>query len=221
MSAVTWTHCLIEADPDPLTIPPCPVTVPLPNREATEAVYAGPVRADILLGYIRHAETGDYVARTVGNWASASDLRKFSSRNKAVEWLCRSVNGIIPRKAHNARRTLAVATMLACLTAPALAQSPPPFPASPRSLPPPAAVLDAVAALRLACPGWSAGLAPSHESEAHVCALVTGHDTAWTDGWIAGSWTTAAGVGVMWLLLRLPIWLGDLLALLRRRRTSP
>jgi hypothetical protein len=98
---------------------------------------------------------------------------------------------------------------------------PVPLPEPPkRSLPAPGNVLDAVSVLRASCPQWQIGLTPGFETEAHVCHLLAGQDNAWGDGAVTGSWMTAAVLGGIWLVLRLPDWLGSLVALVRRRRAG-
>jgi hypothetical protein len=100
-----------------------------------------------------------------------------------------------------------------------------PFPNMPEplkpSLPPPDDVLAHAAALRLSCADWKVGPTPAFETEAHICGLLAGHDFAYAEGAVAGSWMTAAVIGGTWLVLRLPDWLISLLALVRRRRATP
>ena len=85
--------------------------------------------------------------------------------------------------------------------------------------PPPDSVLTAVVALRLYCPLWREGDgATGFESEAHVCAVLAGHDPAYTNGATAASLMTAAVLGGIWLVLRLPAWLASILAPVRRLR---
>jgi hypothetical protein len=96
-----------------------------------------------------------------------------------------------------------------------------PLPEPPkRSLPAPGNVLDAVSVLRASCPQWQIGLTPGFETEAHVCRLLAGSDTAWGDGAVTGSWLTAAFFGGIWLLFRLAGWLASLFGAGRRVSVS-
>ena len=74
--------------------------------------------------------------------------------------------------------------------------------------------------LRMSCPEWRIGSTPGHETGAHVCALLAGHDAAYGDGAVFGSWMTAAVLGGIWLVLRLPGWLSRLVSPVRPRRTA-
>jgi len=251
MSAMQRLYSVQEAAADPFAIPDSPFRfVEIRDRFDTYVVLAGSVRIgtvrhDAGSGLFVAKTTG------CPNGSAPADIhRNFATRIKAAEWLSRAIDGVQPRRRHGSKGVLAAAGLALLLTASASAQElrsdaanwvlpvvdgetplrpidPPParpvqLPEPPKaSLPPPGNVVEALSALRLSCREWQIGPTPGYETEAHVCNLLAGHDTAYGDGAIAGSWMTAAFGGGIWLVLRLPDWLLSLLALVRRRRATP
>jgi hypothetical protein len=244
MSAMQRLYSVQEAAADPFAIPDSPFRfVEIRDRFDTYVVLAGSVR----IGTVRHdAGSGLFVAKTTGcpNGSAPADIhRNFATRDKAAEWLSRAIDGVQPRRRHGGKRKalIAAAAVLGlAMGDPALAGdgyppvpwvSPPPMlpprpsaigfiPQHPQSAPP-ADLLNAVVALRVSCPLWRNGDgdgAAGFESEAHICAVLAGHDPAYTNGAIAGSLLATAVLGGIWLLSRLPAWLGSILAPVRRRR---
>lgn len=205
--------------------------VEMRDRIDTYIVLSGSVR----IGTVRHdAGSGLFVAKTNGcpNGSAPADIqRNLATREKAAEWLARAIDGIQPRRRYGSRRTktLLVAVALAGLAPglPALAaDGRPPLQGPPTNVvpwvpppPPPDGVLSAVVALRLYCPLWrQSDSAAGFESEAHVCAVLAGHDPAYVNGATAAALITATVLGGIWFLLRLPAWLASILAPVRRLR---
>lgn len=130
-ASVRRLYAVRETDPAPCAIPAPPAAarfVPLEDRLETTAVYgSGPICTENLRGFIRYddgraaSDRPAFVARTRGNASKPADMRSFTSREAAVEWLSRAIDGVIPRKPWQ-RKTLAVTALLACLAAPALAE---------------------------------------------------------------------------------------------------
>ena len=230
-AAVQPLYAIQGPTADPFGVPAPPFRfVEMRDRIDTYIVLSGSVR----LGTVRHdAGSGLFVAKTNGcpNGSAAADIqRNLATREKAAEWLARAIDGIQPRRPYGSRRSktlLAAAALVGlALGRPALAADgrpslpdPPAINLVPWVSPPPTGVLSAVVALRLYCPLWrERDGAAGFESEAHVYAVLAGHDPAYANGATAASLMTAAVLGGIWLLLRLPAWLASILAPVRRLR---
>jgi hypothetical protein len=235
MSAVQPLYVVQEATADPFAIPDSTLRfVEMRNRIDTYVVLSGSGR----IGTVRHdADSGLFVAMTTGcpNGSAPADIhRNFATRDKAAEWLSRAVDGVQPRRRHGGKHTAliaATAVLGLAMGDPALAgDGYPPAPWAPRPsasdfIPqhsqsaPRVDLLNAVVALRVSWPLWRDGDGVAgFESEAHVCAVLAAHDPACTNGAIAGSLLATAVLGSVWLLSRLPAWLGSILTPVRRRR---
>jgi hypothetical protein len=99
--AVTWTHEIVERDPNPLAIPPRPSPEPaesvqfdqLPDRLWTYRVTTGGPDAVRTIGFIRWSTDDQWIARTLGSATAAASIRKFTDRARAAAWLQRRLAG--------------------------------------------------------------------------------------------------------------------------------
>jgi hypothetical protein len=227
-ASVRRLYAVRETDPAPCAIPAPPAAarfVPLEDRLETTAVYgSGPICTENLRGFIRYddaraaSDRPAFVARTRGNASKPADMRSFTSREAAVEWLSRAIDGVIPRRPWK-RRTLAAVALLACLAGPATAQI--------AVVGGPDDVTEAVGAaqrwVRPVADGEQALPLPYQPPRVERVLPMPApivHDS-YTDGAIAGSWATAVFFLALWVLFHFPGWLGLLLAATRRPRAAP